>query len=203
MTRRRWFLPESPDLVALLRAQAATTIDGMDSFVAWAGGDAEGARRVRDAEHAADEQKRALWRELRDAFSPPIDAEDLYTLSADLDEVLNAAKDLVREAEVLGLAPDGPSHEMATLIADAVGHLGDAFARLGTQEGDATECADAAIKSQRRVERVYREAMSALLGEHDFAVVTARRELYRRFSRIGDLVHAVAERIWYGVVKEA
>ena len=44
--------------------------------------------------------------------------------------------------------------------------------------------------------------MSALLTVNDLAEVTGRRELYRRMSRIGDLVHAVAERVWYAVVKE-
>ena len=60
-----------------------------------------------------------------------------------------------------------------------------------------------AIKSQRRVEHVYRPAMSALLQITDLREVIARREIYRRLSRIGDLIHTVAERIWYAVVKEA
>jgi uncharacterized protein len=157
---------------------------------------------VRACEHRADDKKRELWTALREAFSPPLDAEDLYSLSADLDEVLNAAKDLVREVEVMSLDPDAPMHEMAVLLTDAVGHLGDAFARLGHADGGATEHADAAIKSQRRVEREYRRAMSALLAVDDLGVVMGRRELYRRMSRIGDLVHAVAERVWYAVVKE-
>ncbi|MFI5054616.1 MAG: hypothetical protein ACHQDE_09665, partial [Acidimicrobiia bacterium] len=100
-------------------------------------------------------------------------------------------------------APDTPAHEMAQLLADAVGHLSDAFGRLGGDEGDATECADAAIKSQRRVEKVYRGAMSALLHVDDLHDVINRRDMYRQMARIGDLVHAVAERIWYAVVKEA
>jgi hypothetical protein len=29
-----------------------------------------------------------------------------------------------------------------------------------------------------------------------------RRELYHRLLRVGDLVHVVAERVWYAVVKE-
>ena len=45
--------------------------------------------------------------------------------------------------------------------------------------------------------------MSTLLAESDVGVVIGRREAYRRLSRIGDLVHRVAERIWYAVVKEA
>ncbi len=120
VTTRRWFLPENPDLLAMLRDQAAITVEAMDALIAWSNGDAAAARMVRDCEHRADDAKRELWRTLRDAFSPPLDAEDLYTLSADLDEVLNAAKDLVREMEVMDMEPDAPTHEMVTFLADAV-----------------------------------------------------------------------------------
>ena len=200
---RHWFLPDSPDLEGLLREQAVITIDGMRALSAWAAGDVASSEAVRACEHRADDKKRELWRALRAAFSPPIDAEDVYSLSADLDEVLNAAKNLVREVEVMGLAPDPPMHEMAELLAAAVGHLSDAFAHLGRPGDGATDHADAAIKSGRQVEHVYRSAMSALLAEPDLRVVTGRRELYRRMSRIADLVHAVADRVWYAVVKEA
>jgi uncharacterized protein Yka (UPF0111/DUF47 family) len=202
MSAKRWFLPETPDLLGLLRLQAAITVEAMDDLVAWSDGDPTAAAAVRDCEHRADETKRELWRALRDAFSPPLDAEDLYTLSADLDEVLNAAKDLTREMELMDMAPDPPTHEMVMLLADAVRQLAGAFERLGG-DGDATDLADAAIKGQRRVEHAYRRAMSALLHVADLREVMGRRELYRRLSRIGDLVHTVAERVWYAVVKEA
>src|SRR5437899_2155674 len=54
--------------------------------------------------------------------------------------------------EVMKMVPDAPTHEMTALLADAVGHLDDAFGCLGKAEGDPTESADAAIKSQRRLE---------------------------------------------------
>ena len=133
--RRHWFLPENPDLAGLLREQAAITSEGMQALVAWTDGDAGSGEAVRACEHRADDKKRELWSALRDAFSPPIDAEDLYSLSANLDEVLNAAKDLVREVEVMRFDPDHAMHEMAALLADAVRHLGDAFADLGQQAG--------------------------------------------------------------------
>ena len=202
MKPKRWFLPDSPDLLGMLRAQAAITVEAMDALIAWSGGDAAAATTVRECEHRADEAKRQLWTALRGAFSPPLDAEDLYTLSADLDEVLNSAKDLTREMEVMGLSPDLPTHEMVTFLAEGVGHLADAFGKL-PGDGDATELADAAIKSQRRVEHAYRVAMSALLDVADLREVMSRREVYRRLSRLGDHIHTVAERIWYTVVKEA
>lgn len=203
MSTKRWFLPDNLHLLEMLGRQADITMDGMEALVAWAGGDPAAADSVRDREHQADDQKRELWRGLRDAFSPPLDAEDLFTLSAELDEVLNSAKNLVREMEVMNLEPNEPTREMVGLIADAVRHLAQAFTHLGSDAGDATEEADAAIKSQRRVERAYRAAMSALLDEADVATMFAWREIYRRLSRMGDLVHAVAERVWYAVVKEA
>ena len=108
-TLKRWFLTQSPDLLGMLREQASITIEAMDARVAWSNGETAAASRVRDCEHPADDTKRELWRAVRDAFSPPLDAEDLYTLSADLDEVLNAAKDLVREMEVMNIEPDAPT----------------------------------------------------------------------------------------------
>jgi len=72
---KHWFLPDSPDLLGMLRTQAAITVEAMDALVAWSGGDAAAAVTVRDCEHRADETKRELWMALRDAYSPPLDAE--------------------------------------------------------------------------------------------------------------------------------
>jgi uncharacterized protein len=117
--------------------------------------------------------------------------------------VLNSAKNLVREMEVMNLEPNEPTREMVGLIAEAVGHLVQSYTHLGSDAGHATEEADAAIKCQRHIERAYRAAMSALVDDADVATMFAWREVYRRLSRMGDLVHAVAERVWYAVVKEA
>jgi len=70
---------------------------------------------------------------------------------------------------------------MAALLADGVGHLAKAFQRL---------------------ERVYREAASALLEVQDLREVMGRRELYRRVSRISETLTEAADRVWYATVKE-
>jgi len=99
--------------------------------------------------------------------------------------------------------PDAAMAEMAALLAAGVRHLPEAVARLGPKVADdANEPADAAIKTQRRVERVYRAAMGPLLNVDDLREVMARRELYRRCARISGAVVDVAERVEYAVVKE-
>ena len=201
--RKRWFLPQTTDLLGMLRGQMAVTGEGMDAFVRWAEGDGAAEHDVRDLEHRADEKKRELWKALRDAFTTPIDAEDLYTLSALLDGLLNGAKDIVRESDVLALAPDPATAEMAHALQTGVGHLADAFEQLAAHDERATDAADAAVKAARNLEHVYRRAMSALLAVEDVREVMSRREIYRRFVSVADGLVDTADRVWYAVVKEA
>lgn len=130
------------------------------------------------------------------------DPEDIYEISGRLGSVLNAAKDLVSEAQVLELDPDGAMAEMAELTALGVRDLVSAFPHLSSRPDRATDCADAAVQHRRALEHVYRRAMSALLDPDDLREVTGRRELYRWCSRMGDSINGVAHRIWYAVVKQ-
>jgi hypothetical protein len=205
--RRSWFLPENPDVLDMLRHQAAITCDGMAALVGWANGEPDAAQQVRELEHQADHAKRELRLALTNAFVTPIDAEDLYVMSERLDAVLNGAKDTVREAEVMGIPPDQAVVAMATLLAEGASHLAASFERLdpskrGKAGPSATEAADAAVKSQRRLERAYREAASALLAVDDLREVIGRRELYRRLSRVSETLIEAADRVWYATVKE-
>jgi uncharacterized protein Yka (UPF0111/DUF47 family) len=200
---KRWFLPDMPDVLGLLRNQARTTQRGLGHFADWADGAADCGELVRDAERDADVAKRAVQTALRNAFSTPLDPEDIYELSERTDSVMNAAKNIVRETEVLATTPDAHMSTMATALRDGQAHLCEAIDALGHDDDRATRASDEAVASCREVEHVYRAAMSDLLALDDVREVIARRELYRRFSRAADAVELVAERVWYAVVKSA
>lgn len=200
----RWFLPETPDVLGMLGDQIAITVEGMQALVAWADGDVAAVERLRECEHRADDCKRDLRAALTSAFTTPLEPEDLFELSRDLDRVLNNAKNAVREAEVMQTAPDAAIAEMAAEIAEGTRHLADAFAALGRNASTlATEAATRAAKSQSRLEHVYRRAMSALIANDDLREVAAKRELYRRLARTSDDLREVAERVWYSVLKQS
>lgn len=191
-------------MIGMLDGQMAVTVEGIDALAAWAEGDATAADRIRDCEHRADEHKRELRRALTVAFTTPLEPEDIFELSRGLDDVLNSAKNAVREAEVMRAAPDSAIAEMARELADGTRRLAKAFATLAQDGGaDATKAADEAVKCQRRLEHVYRRAMSALIELPDLREVAARRELYRRLSRTSEALVGVAERVWYSVLKES
>ncbi len=202
----RWFLPETPDVIGMLQSQADITAKGMTAFAAWAGGDDGRAEDVRSAEHDCDEVRRRLVDAVSEAFTTPLEPEDLFQLSRDLDKVINGAKNTVREAEAMEVPPDQATADMAVLLAEGVEHLRTAFTFLdgnGKSAVPATEAADEAVKSQRSLERIYRQAAGDLLQFTDVRIVTARREFYRRISAISDDIVSVADRIWYSRVKES
>ena len=204
MTRRRWFLPETPDVLGMLREQTAITMEGMEALIAWSVGEPGSADRLRECEHRADDRKRELRAALTLAFTTPLEPEDLFELSTELDRMLNSAKNTVREAEVMETGPDQAISEMAAELAEGVRDLSDAFEQLAAgARAAATDAAARAAKSQSRVEKVYRQSMSALVAVDDLREVAAKRELYRRLARTSDELREVAERVWYSVLKES
>ncbi|MFI5028340.1 MAG: DUF47 domain-containing protein [Solirubrobacterales bacterium] len=199
-----WFLPQTPDVLGMLGRQSQITVEGMDELVAWAHGDADAADRLRRCEHRADDSKRELREALTEAFSTPLELEDIFELSRGLDEIINEAKNTVGEAEAMRTAPDEAIAEMAAELAAGTRRLVKALDLLeGDDRTGATAAADRAVKEQRHLQHTYRAAMSALIEVEDLHELGARRELYRRMARTGDELARVAERIWYSVLKES
>ena len=203
VTRRRWFLPQTPDVIGLLRRQLEVTIEGVDAFARWADGDRTAATVLAEAERQGDEAKRELLSALREAFVTPLEPEDLFTLSRGIDWILNWVGDLVREAEIMDCPADAGLAEMARLLGEAVRHVDVAISLIESDEGGATEAANAAIAAERRLEDCYYRGMADLLRVEERSERITLRELYRRCARIGELIIDVAERVVYAVVKES
>ena len=140
--RKHWFLPQNPDVLHTLAAQADVTVAGAIAFASWASGDLTQEAQVRACEHQADEVRRQLSLQLRQAFSTPVDQEDLFTLSERLDAVLNGLKNVVREADSYALEPDAAIAAMAGEIATGVQHLRTAMHHLDKDGDVATREAD-------------------------------------------------------------
>jgi uncharacterized protein len=202
MRRGPWLLPETPDVLGLLRRQVAIAIDGVRGFAAWAGGDAAGRAAAAEAGRVGDVAKRELLSALRVAFITPLEPEDVFTLSRAIDRVASEARGVMSESEAMACPPDAGLARMAALLGEALAHLDAAIAGLGSDPDAATASADAAIAAERALEDAYYEGMATLLGLEDRAERIARRELYRRCARIGETVVDAAERVVYAVVKQ-
>ncbi len=166
-------------------------------------GDVSVSQRVRDDEHEADRIKAANLSVLSDAFSTPVDREDLFRAITTLDDIVNYCKSTVVEMDMLGLQPDKFSLEIALHIREGAEALAKGFGRLATDPAGAGLDANAARKAERTNEKSYRRAITALFQGDDYLNMFKRRETYRHLSNAADRVADAARALDNIVVKLA
>lgn len=194
--------PKMPDFFALLTDQcghvahtAGLLVEFMES------GDPNVGQMIRQDEHEADRIKVRNLHTLNEAFSTPIDREDLYRAIIDLDEVVNYCKTTVSEMDVLGLAPDKHCLEMAMHIKLGTDALALGYAKLGKTPAEAAADADCARKAERKVEKAYRRSIAELFQGDDYIHMFKRREIYRHLSNAADRMANCANTLHDIVVK--
>ena len=206
--RRHWWsrvlLPQSTDVLALLVAQGELTVAGFDAFKAWSRGEgADAAAAVRAADHQAYHARRELLAALQAALSTPLDQEDIYGLSERIDRTLTVARNTVRESEVLGWTPDAHAAEMGERLAEGTRALVTGFGLLRKAPDQAGRQADLASDTVRRVEHDYRAAMAEVIKLDDLRAAFAAQDIYRRYLAVAESIIAVADRLWFVVLRGA
>ena len=149
------------------------------------------ADKISDIEEAADEIRRILIEELMKTKSSPFDREDIFTLSREIDDVLDYANTTVEEMEILDVEPTAKMQQMATLLYDASIEVKRAVERLHDGHYTVANTHTQRAKGlENRVESIYREALGDLFRgpEETTSVmkVFKSREIYRHLSNAAD-----------------
>lgn len=194
--------PKTPDFFVMLADQChqvthttGLLVDFMET------GNPEIGSQIRRDEHEADRIKVRNLHALNEAFSTPIDREDLYRAIMDLDEIVNYCKTTVSEMDVLGLSPDKHCQEMAMHIKLGTDALAAGYGKLASAPSAAADDADNARKAERRVEKNYRHALADLFQGDDYIHMFKRREIYRHLSNAADRMAHCANTLHDIVVK--
>lgn len=205
--RKSWFkvrIFEPPiDFYALLERQASKTLEGVEALSAWLDqGTETRGQRVRELEKEADELKLDLSKKLVESFVTPFDREDIYDLSARLDEVINGAKYVVREIEALEVSSDDSFlRPMAEVLVEGTRCLHQSFANLKTNLKEASEQAFLARKSETRFAKIYRQAMRQLYSIDDVKKILKTREVYKYMLQTAEKIDVVGEKLLHIIVK--
>lgn len=195
---KTWFLPHNPDVLGLLRDQADTVADVLTALAGWArglptGGELHTPLLVQSAE------RREVLMAVRQAFSAPLAAEDLFELAERLGEISEAAYALVRESDLSRTPPDDHLCALVLTAVTAFDMLHEALDALPHTE--AAGRAEAALSSLDAAEHAYRRAIAGLETEPDPRREMRLRELYRRAEHLASAVQRLGRRTWYAVCK--
>lgn len=194
--------PKAPDFFTLLALQSehvGLSVGRMVEYMET--GDARIGEMVRNDEHEADKIKIHNIHELNEAFSTPIDREDIYRAIMDLDDIVDYCKSTVNEMEALGLKPDKYSLEFSLHLKEGVSALTSGFGKLKTNPPAAAADAAVARKAERVVEKTYRRAIAELFQGDDYKEIFRRREIYRHLSNAADRMAHCANTLHDIIVK--
>lgn len=180
LLQRAWWrlFPQMPDFHALINRQCQLMTEGTAELAAYMQTSEDvHADRVIELERQGDAVKEENMSTLHQAFATPYDREDIYRSIVAIDEVLNYAKSTIREIRGLHLVPDEHTRAMAALLHEGALALQHGYQRLAQQPLKAETDAEAARKTERAVEHIYREALSELFdASHYMATLTPEQQ---------------------------
>ena len=192
MSLRNIFKPKPNKFLQLLVEQTSLTVQGLELLKIYLEKrDSSMAGKIITTEKEADEVRRILIEELMHTFITPFDREDIFSLSREIDDVLDYAATTVDEMEILDVTPTVYMTRMAALLFDASGEIKLAIERL--YDNHLTVASDHAQRAkalENRVEAVYREAIADLFrgaksSKHIVEMLKVR-EIYRHLSNAAD-----------------
>lgn len=184
--------------IKLLVEQAEVTVEGLQLLEQCIlQPDEDGIEQIRAKEYEADEIRRILIDELHKTFITPLDREDIFNLSLNIDDMLDYALTTIQEMNLLKIDADEYLIQMIALIRQEAEELAMAMHRLSANPRVAGEHAQRAKKLENEVESLYRVAIADLFTKaKDFKplmVMLRRREVYRHVANMSDRANAAAD----------
>ena len=194
--------PRMPDFFSLLSEQCVMVGHTVNLLVLFMEThDAAVGEEVRKNEHEADKIKARNFHILNEAFSTPIDREDIRRAITDLDQIVVYCKTTVSEMHDLNVAPNGFTRDLARELKHGVDALIKGFGRLKETPLAAVEDADAARHADRAAEKLYRHALVELFQSDDYIGMLKRREIYRHLANASHRMAHAANTLQDIVVK--
>jgi uncharacterized protein len=184
--------------IRLLIKQAGITVEGLKLLEECIlSPSEEGIEQMREKEYEADEVRRILIDELHNTFITPLDREDIFNLSLNIDDMLDYALTTIQEMDLLKIEADEYLVKMIALIRQEAEELAMAMRRLSANPRVAADHARRAKKLENEVESLYRVAIADLFTKaKDFKplmIMLRRREVYRHVANMSDKANAAAD----------
>jgi uncharacterized protein len=160
--------------------------------------------RMREIEHANDENTHEVMRRLNSTFVTPFDREDIYNLASRLDDVvdfLEAAADLVVLYELEEVP--ATTREVVGLLVAAARVTAEAMPRLQATKDLATYWIEV-NRLENEADQLYRRTLATLFnGSYDALTALKLKDLADEVEAAADALEDVADTVETIVVKES
>lgn len=164
----------------------------------------EVARRMRDAEHEADETTHAIVRRVNSTFVTPFDREDIYALASGLDDIMDMMDEVVDLVLLYGVGElPGGFDTLVEVIQECARITAEAMPRLQSMKG-LDEYWIEVNRLENLGDRTYRRTLASLFDGHLEALeVLKLKDIVAALEGAIDAFEAVANTVEQIAVKES
>lgn len=180
------FFPREYDFEAMLAHQSGMTVAGVQAFVAWLE-----TRPLSDPhelvrlESEVDVMRHELEDKLIRSFSTPFDRQDIYSISRQMDYILNFSKETAKEMYAFGVQPDPTILVMANHLLQGTECISRGIRHLNTDKEAVEQEIRHARDAYNMMEEIYISGMAELLRTNDAMYALRTREIYHHLRDAG------------------
>jgi hypothetical protein len=180
------FFPREYDFEAMLAHQSGMTVAGVQAFVAWLE-----TRPLSDPhelvrlESEVDVMRHELEDKLIRSFSTPFDRQDIYSISRQMDYILNFSKETAKEMNAFGVQADTTILAMARSLLSGTECISRGITNLNSDKDAVEEEIRHARDTYHLMEEEYITGMTELFRTNDAMNALRTREIYHHLRDAG------------------
>ncbi len=202
--RKGWgfgsIFPPNYDFHAMLFAQADKTRGGVRALSDWLKTNdlrvpPEELQRI---EQEADDMRHDMEKLLLNAFSTPFDRQDIYSISRQMDYILNFCLSTAIEMRAFGVHPDKATIGMTTSLQQGVEKVKEAIGIMAKDPAKADAMIRDIRRSEREIEVLYVASIAAVFDTDTPIDAMKKREVYHHLKDAGrtlsitiDILHRI------------
>jgi hypothetical protein len=178
--------PREYDFHAMLEAQADRTVAGVRSFANWLATSPPGNPvQLEEIENEVDRMRHAMEEKLIGSFSTPFDRQDIYSISRQMDYILNFSKETAKEMHAFGVLPDPHIRAMAGYLLSGTECIARGVHALDEDKTRVEEEIRHARDVYNALEDQYIRGMAELLKTNNAMQAIRTREIYHHLRDAG------------------
>ncbi|MDH7508139.1 MAG: DUF47 family protein [Methanomassiliicoccales archaeon] len=191
--------PPRYDFYGMLQDQAKITARGVKALLEWLKtNDLREPQALIAIEEEADQMRYAMESKLLEAFVTPFDRQDIYSISRQMDYILNYSLSTALEMKAFGVKVDEPIMKMAGALCEGTTILSAAIDSMKFDKKASESMIQEIRKREREIESIYIESMRHIFALNDPITILKKREIYHHLKDAGrtlgitiDILHRI------------
>ena len=180
------FFPREYDFEAMLAVQSDWTVAGVKTFVAWLGTHPlSNPHELERLENEVDTMRHDMEDKLIQSFSTPFDRQDIYSISRQMDYILNFSKETAKEMYAFGVQTDPTILVMANHLLNGTECISRGIKKLNSDKDAVEQEIRHARDTYNTMEEIYISGMAELLSTNDAMYALRTREIYHHLRDAG------------------